>query len=97
SDHPFTQQHPPRYHGQRPFYNACPTDRFGGPPCNYQQAPPCAQRPSSRHNVEPPHSQASFHHSPPHDPYPPQRQFNYSQEPPLPYAPYPYPSSQESQ
>ncbi|XP_072055567.1 uncharacterized protein [Arachis hypogaea] len=97
SDHPFRQQHPPRYHGQRPFYSACPTDRFGGPPYSYQQAPPCAQKPSPQYNFKPPHSQVSFRHSLPHDLYPPQRQSNYSQEPPLSYAPCPYQSSQESQ
>ena len=31
SDQPFRQQHLPRYHGQRPFYNACQDNSYGGP------------------------------------------------------------------
>ena len=40
SDQPFRQQHPPRYHGQRPFYNAYQGNGHGGQPRSYQQAPP---------------------------------------------------------
>ena len=97
SDQPFRQQHPPRYHGQRPFYNAYQANRHGGQPCNYQQFPPCAYRPSSQHNFEPPHSQAPFHHSPPYDPHLPQFQSNHSQTSPLPHVPYPNLSPRESE
>ncbi len=31
SDQPFRQQHLPRYHGQRPSYNACQDNSYGGP------------------------------------------------------------------
>ena len=59
--------------------------------------PPCAYRPSSQHNFEPPHSQAPFHHSPPYDPHLPQFQSNYTQIPPLPHVPRPNPSPRESE
>ena len=97
SNQPFRQQHPPRYHGQRPFYNAYPAERYGGQPCNYQQAPPRAYKPSFQHNLEPPHSQASLYHSPPYDPFLPQYQSNHSQSPPLSYVSCPSPATREAE
>jgi len=97
SDQPFRRQHPPRYHGQRPFYNAYQDDRYGGPPCSYQQDPPYAHEPSPpQYNFEPPYSQAPFHHSPPYDPnpYPPYQPPYEPNEPhtelPPQYTPSPY-------
>ena len=97
SNQPFWQQHPPRYPGQRPFYHAYPAERHGGQPCNYQQAPPRAYEPSFQHNLEPPHSQASLHHSPPYDPSLPQYQSNHSQSPPLSYVSCPSPATREAE
>ena len=80
-DQPFRQQPPPRYHGPRPFQNVCQDNRYGGPPCSYQQAPSYANEPPPQHDFGPPYSQAPFRHSPPYDPNP---------QPPYqpPYEPY---------
>ena len=97
SNQPFWQQHPPRYPGQRPFYRAYPAERHGGQPCNYQQAPPRAYEPSFQHNLEPPHSQASLHHSPSYDPSLPQYQSNRSQSSPLSFVSCPSPANREAE
>ncbi|RYQ96509.1 hypothetical protein Ahy_B08g092277 [Arachis hypogaea] len=97
-------QPPPNYYGQEPFQGAYQDNEYGGPLCSYQQAPPYAYDLPPQHS---PYYQTTSYdpnpyppYQPPYEPYepyidPPQFQPNYSQEPPPPYIPCPYPSTQE--
>jgi len=81
SDQPFRQQHLPQYHRQRPSYNACQNNCYGGPFRNNQHPPNCYSQEPFRGAY-----QDDRYGGPPSYTYdlPPQ----YSFEPPYSQAPY---------